>query len=77
MTDKRIVLTTAGSEEEAQKIARCLVERRKSHPYTGGGKNWKKLANGFYSSRQQPRHSAKCDRQLGSSTPTNSRNASA
>jgi periplasmic divalent cation tolerance protein len=28
MTDKRIVLTTAGSEEEAQKIARCLVERR-------------------------------------------------
>jgi periplasmic divalent cation tolerance protein len=28
MTDKRIVLTTAGSEEEAQKIARHLVERR-------------------------------------------------
>jgi periplasmic divalent cation tolerance protein len=27
MTDKRIVLTTAGSEEEAQKIARKLVER--------------------------------------------------
>jgi periplasmic divalent cation tolerance protein len=26
MTDKRIVLTTAGSEEEAQKIARHLVE---------------------------------------------------
>jgi len=28
MTDKRIVLTTAGSEEEAQKIARHLLERR-------------------------------------------------
>ena len=28
MTDKRIVLTTAGSEEEAQKIAQALVERR-------------------------------------------------
>jgi periplasmic divalent cation tolerance protein len=28
MTDKRIVLTTAGSEEEAHKIARSLVERR-------------------------------------------------
>ena len=28
MTDKRIVLTTAGSEEEAQKIARRLVETR-------------------------------------------------
>ncbi len=28
MTDKRIVLSTAGSEEEAQKIARELVERR-------------------------------------------------
>jgi periplasmic divalent cation tolerance protein len=28
MTDKRIVLTTAGSEEEAGKIARHLVERR-------------------------------------------------
>jgi periplasmic divalent cation tolerance protein len=28
MTDKRIVLTTAGSEEEAQKIARHLVDRR-------------------------------------------------
>jgi len=28
MTDKRIVLTTAGSEEEAQKIARYLVEHR-------------------------------------------------
>ena len=27
MTDKRIVLTTAGSEEEAHKIARALVER--------------------------------------------------
>jgi periplasmic divalent cation tolerance protein len=27
MTDKRIVLTTAGSEEEAHKIARGLVER--------------------------------------------------
>lgn len=26
MTDKRIVLSTAGSEEEAQKIARHLVE---------------------------------------------------
>jgi len=28
MTDKRIVFTTAGSEEEARKIARALVERR-------------------------------------------------
>jgi periplasmic divalent cation tolerance protein len=28
MTDKRIVLTTTGSEEEAHKIARHLVERR-------------------------------------------------
>lgn len=28
MTDKRIVLTTAGSEEEARKIAQALVERR-------------------------------------------------
>jgi periplasmic divalent cation tolerance protein len=28
MTDKRIVLTTAGSEEEARKIARHLVECR-------------------------------------------------
>jgi len=28
MTDKRIVLTTAGSEEEARKIARHLVERQ-------------------------------------------------
>jgi periplasmic divalent cation tolerance protein len=28
MTDKRIVFTTAGSQEEAQKIARHLVERR-------------------------------------------------
>jgi periplasmic divalent cation tolerance protein len=28
MTDKRIVLTTAASEEEAYKIARHLVERR-------------------------------------------------
>ena len=28
MTDKRIVLTTAGSKEEAQKIARELVERK-------------------------------------------------
>ena len=28
MTDKRIVLTTAGSQEEARKIARGLVERR-------------------------------------------------
>jgi periplasmic divalent cation tolerance protein len=27
MTDKRIVLTTAGSEEEAQKIAHHLVEK--------------------------------------------------
>lgn len=27
MTDKRIVLTTAGSEEEARKIAHALVER--------------------------------------------------
>jgi periplasmic divalent cation tolerance protein len=28
MTDKRMVLSTAGSEEEARKIARHLVERR-------------------------------------------------
>ena len=28
MTDKRIVLSTAGSEEEARKIARHLVENR-------------------------------------------------
>ncbi len=28
MTDKRIVLTTAGSEEEARRIARHLVEKR-------------------------------------------------
>lgn len=28
MTDKRIALTTAGSEEEARKIARYLVENR-------------------------------------------------
>jgi periplasmic divalent cation tolerance protein len=28
MTDKRIVLSTAGSEEEARKIARHLVEHR-------------------------------------------------
>jgi periplasmic divalent cation tolerance protein len=28
MTDKRIVLTTAASEEEARKIARALVDRR-------------------------------------------------
>ncbi len=28
MTDKRIVLSTAGSEEEARKIARQLVDRR-------------------------------------------------
>jgi len=28
MTDKRIVLSTAGSEEEARKIAQTLVERR-------------------------------------------------
>lgn len=28
MTDKRIVLSTAGSEEEARKIAHDLVERR-------------------------------------------------
>src|SRR5437660_11022933 len=28
MTDKRIVLTTAGSEEEARKIAKHLVENR-------------------------------------------------
>src|SRR5260221_14010520 len=27
MTEKRIALTTAGSKEEAQKIARALVER--------------------------------------------------
>ena len=28
MTDKRIVLSTAGSEQEAQKIAHILVKRR-------------------------------------------------
>ena len=28
MTDKKLVLTTAGSKEEARKIARALVERR-------------------------------------------------
>ena len=28
MTDKRIVLTTAGSAEEAEKIARYIVEQR-------------------------------------------------
>jgi periplasmic divalent cation tolerance protein len=28
MTDKRVVLSTAGSHEEAKKIARGLVERR-------------------------------------------------
>ena len=28
MTDKRVVLTTAGSQEEARKIAHALVERR-------------------------------------------------
>jgi periplasmic divalent cation tolerance protein len=28
MTDKRIVLSTAGSEDEARKIARCLVEQQ-------------------------------------------------
>ncbi|HYN15478.1 MAG TPA: divalent-cation tolerance protein CutA [Terriglobales bacterium] len=28
MTDKRIVLSTAGSEEESRKIAHALVERR-------------------------------------------------
>jgi len=28
MTDQRIVLSTAGSEEEARKIAQALVERR-------------------------------------------------
>ena len=28
MTDKRIVLSTAGSQEEARAIARALVERR-------------------------------------------------
>ena len=28
MTDKRIVLTTAGSQQEAQKIAEALVEHR-------------------------------------------------
>jgi periplasmic divalent cation tolerance protein len=28
MTDKRIILTTAASEEEAHKIARHIVERR-------------------------------------------------
>jgi periplasmic divalent cation tolerance protein len=28
MTDKRIVLTTAGSEDEARKLARALVERK-------------------------------------------------
>jgi periplasmic divalent cation tolerance protein len=28
MTDKRIIFTTAGSKEEAQRIARALVERK-------------------------------------------------
>lgn len=28
MTDKKIILTTTGSREEAQKIARALVERK-------------------------------------------------
>lgn len=28
MTDKRIILTTAGSHDEAQRIARALVERQ-------------------------------------------------
>ena len=28
MTNKKLVLTTAGSQEEARKIARALVERR-------------------------------------------------
>ncbi|MBI2683135.1 MAG: divalent-cation tolerance protein CutA [Acidobacteriales bacterium] len=28
MTNKRIVLTTAGSQKEARKIARALIERR-------------------------------------------------
>ena len=28
MTDKRIVLTTAGSQQEAHKIAEALVEQR-------------------------------------------------
>jgi periplasmic divalent cation tolerance protein len=28
MTDKRIILSTTGSREEAQKIARALVERK-------------------------------------------------
>ena len=28
MTDKKIILTTTGSREEAQKIARSLVERK-------------------------------------------------
>jgi periplasmic divalent cation tolerance protein len=28
MTDKKLVLTTAGSREEAHKVARALVERR-------------------------------------------------
>jgi periplasmic divalent cation tolerance protein len=28
MTDKKLVLTTAGSKEEAHKIARAVVERR-------------------------------------------------
>jgi len=28
MTDKRIILSTAGSEEEARRIAQALVERR-------------------------------------------------
>lgn len=30
MTDKRIVLSTAGSEDEARKIARFLVERHRA-----------------------------------------------
>ena len=46
MTDKRIVLTTAGSEEEARKIAQALVERRLAAcvnivPQVGSIYHWK------------------------------------
>ena len=56
MTDKRIVLTTAGSEEEAHKIARHLVERRIAAcvnivPQVASIYRWqgrsKRLTNGF------------------------------
>jgi periplasmic divalent cation tolerance protein len=46
MTDKRIVLTAVGSEEEARKIAHQLVERRLAAcvnivPHVGSVYRWK------------------------------------